>query len=135
MPAGPHEPADEATGAGRFPAQAPIDAYGNGGFRFAGMSHRGSMLCLPSAMIAWDVGSMDALRPEHLADAIAQRDHIDVLLLGTGGRQVFPTAALREICRDAGFTLEAMSTGSACRTYNILLAERRRVAAALIAVP
>lgn len=135
MPAGSQQPAGGSASAGRFPAQAPIDAYGNGGFRFADMSHRGSMLCLPSAMIAWDVTSAETLLPEHFADVLAERDRIDVLLFGTGLRQVFPARELRDAFRAAGMGLEAMSTGSACRTYNVLLAERRRVAAALIAVP
>lgn len=119
----------------RFPGRAPIDAYGNGGFRFADMSHRGSILCLPTAILAWRPESSDELRREDFTEVIAQRERIELLLLGTGARQVFPSQDLRDLLRHAEITLEAMATGSACRTYNILLAERRPVAAALIAVP
>ena len=56
---------------GSYPGRAPIEAYGNGGFRFAGMSHRGSLLCLPSGIIAWDVKTMDTLTTEHLQAVLA----------------------------------------------------------------
>lgn len=126
--------ATEATGA-RFPGRAPIDAYGNGGFRFADMSHRGSILCLPAAVVAWPPISAEALRQEDFAAVIAERDDIQLLLLGTGVKQIFPSQDLRAYFRSAEITLEAMATGAACRTYNVLLAERRPIAAALIAVP
>jgi len=117
-----------------YPYQAPIDAYGEGGFRFADMSHRGSILCLPSGVYGWDVGSADALAVEAFARVFADKDRIDVLLLGTGRTQVFPTLEIRNAFSAAGLGLEPMDTGAACRTYNVLLAEHRRVAAALIAV-
>lgn len=118
----------------RFPGQAPIDAYGNGGFRFADMSHRGSIICLPAAIIAWSATTAENLAASDLADVLTHADGIDLLLLGTGAKQVFPSPQLRSALRSAGITVEAMATGAACRTYNVLLAERRPVAAALIAV-
>ncbi len=122
----------------RFPGRAPIDAYGRGGFRFAEMSHKGSILCLPSAMTAWPeadaLADAAALSPEHFAAVMAERDRIGFLLLGTGRRQVFPSKALRQAFRDAGIGLDAMDTGAAARTYNVLLAEGRPLAAALLAV-
>jgi len=117
-----------------FPGRAPIDAYGNGGFRFAGMSHRGSLLCLPSGIYGWDAPASEAVSAESLAPVIAEREGIEVLLLGTGQSQVFPSPALRRAFTEAGIGLEAMSTGAAARTYNVLLGEGRRIAAALIAV-
>ena len=116
----------------RFPRPAPIDAYGNGGFRFAGMSHRGSLLCLPSGIHAWE--------PAHpvdvpsLAPALAEKSALGLLILGTGRRQELPAADLRRAFAEAGVSLEAMDTGAACRTYNILLAEGRPVGAALVAI-
>jgi uncharacterized protein len=115
-----------------YPGTAPIDAYGNGGFRFAGMSHRGSILCLPSGIYAW--APADPLDAASLAPALAETDALRVLILGTGARQVFPAPAVRRACAEAGVALEPMDTGAACRTYNVLLAEGRPVGAALIAV-
>lgn len=124
-----------AGAAAQYPGRAPIDAYGNGGFRFADMSHRGSILCLPSSIVAWAPTSAHVLRQEDFVGVIAECDDIDLLLLGTGAKQILPSPDLRAFFRAAQITLEAMATGPACRTYNILLAERRPVAAALIAVP
>lgn len=120
---------------GNYPYQVPIDAYGNGGFRFADMSHKGSLICLPSGIRAWNIASgADLLAVEDFAAALADAARIDTLLLGTGATHVMPSAALRDALTRAGIGLEPMTTGSAARTYNILLGERRKVAAALIAV-
>jgi uncharacterized protein len=116
----------------RFPGRAPIEAYGNGGFRFAGMSHRGSILCLPSGIHAWTPA--EPLDVASLAPALAESDSMQLLVLGTGVRQIFPAPQIRRAFVDAGLGLEAMSTGAACRTYNVLLAEGRSVGAALLAV-
>jgi uncharacterized protein len=118
----------------RYPGRAPIDAYGNGGFRFAEMSHRGSILCLPSGIHAWPPAGADEIDAASLAPVLAEKDALDLLLLGTGPRQQLPSGALRRAFTEAGIGLEAMDTGAACRTYNVLLAEGRPVAAALIAV-
>lgn len=118
----------------RYPGQAPIDAYGNGGFRFAEMSHRGSLLCLPTGIYGWDACVGDDLAPEDLQKALVELKASNFLLLGTGERQHFPRPELSAAFADAGIGLEAMNTGAACRTYNVLLAEGRPVAAALIAV-
>lgn len=118
----------------RYPYQALIDAYGNGGFRFAEMSHRGSILCLPSGVYAWDVSGPEDFDLHAFERVIADKERIEVLLLGTGRFQVFPSSEIRGGLASAGLGLEPMDTGAACRTYNVLLAEHRRVAAALIAV-
>jgi uncharacterized protein len=118
----------------RYPGRAPIDAYGNGGFRFAGISHRGSILCLPSGIYAWPPASADDIDATSLAPALAEKGALGVLLLGTGPRQLTPDASLRGAFDAAGIALEAMDTGAACRTYNVLLAESRPVGAALLAV-
>jgi uncharacterized protein len=118
--------------AAHYPGVAPIEAYGNGGFRFAGMSHRGSILCLPSGIYAWEPS--EPLDVASLEPALAEKGEMRVLILGTGGHQVFPAAAVRRAFVEAGLALEPMDTGAACRTYNVLLAEGRPVGAALIAV-
>ena len=123
-----------ALGSARYPYPAPIDAYGNGGFRFADMSHRGSLLCLPTGIHAWTVTGPGDLSVEALAPALQVLSPPAFLLLGTGDAQIFPPAAIRRAFIDAGIGLEPMDTGAACRTYNVLLTEGRPVAAALIAV-
>jgi uncharacterized protein len=115
-----------------YPGVAPIEAYGSGGFRFAGMSHRGSLLCLPSGIYAWEPA--DPLDAASLAPALAEKAAMRVLILGTGERQVFPAPEVRRAFAQAGVALEPMDTGAACRTYNVLLGEGRPVGAALIAV-
>lgn len=123
-----------APGEGFFPQQAPIEAYGNGGFRFAGMSHRGSLLCLPTGMHAWDVGDARALTLASLQLVLDAADNIDVLLIGLGSDIAAIDPAIRAAMRERQIIVEAIGTGGAVRTYNILLAEERLVAAALIAV-
>ena len=120
---------------GFLPGRFPIDAYGNGGFRFADMSHRGSLLALPSGFHAWPVGSIVELTEEALDPIFAEADAVELLLLGTGRDIAALPGAFRERFRTAGIGLDVMQTGAAARTYNILLAENRRVGAALIAVP
>ena len=117
-----------------YPVQVGIDAYGNGGFRFAGISHRGSLLCLPSGMFAWDVATVGDITLETLDPVMAAADDIDVLLIGVGPDIAAIPRELREALRERRVIVEAVNTGSAIRTYNVLLAEERAVAAALIAV-
>jgi uncharacterized protein len=118
-----------------LPRSAPIEAYGNGGFAFAGMSHRGSLLCLPDAIWAWPVSRPEEIDEASLARVLAAANGIDTLIIGTGSGVWLLPSHLREALRAAGVVLDTMQTGPAIRTYNIMMGERRRVAAALIAVP
>ncbi|HWM82555.1 MAG TPA: MTH938/NDUFAF3 family protein [Pseudolabrys sp.] len=118
-----------------LPRPAPIDAYGNGGFRFADMSHRGSILCLPDGVWAWPYQAVAALDEAALAAIVERRGAIDFFMLGTGRDPMAMPARLRALLADAGINADAMTTGAAIRTYNIMLGENRRVAAGLIAVP
>lgn len=127
--------AEPAPPEGFVPGQHLIDAYGDGGFRFAEMSHRGSILALPSGVRAWEVTAPEGITAASLAPVLAEAGAIELLLLGTGPEIRPLPAALRARLREAGIGVEAMQTGAAARTYNVLLAERRKVAAALIAVP
>ena len=120
--------------AGHYPYQAAIDAYGNGGFRFADMSHRGSLLCLPTGMHAWAVASPAALTLESLAPVLALADDLDVLLIGLGEDIAAIDTEIRRTFRERKVIVEAVATGGAVRTYNVLLGEQRAVGAALIAV-
>jgi uncharacterized protein len=118
-----------------LPRSAPIEAYGNGGFAFAEMSHRGSLLCLPDAIWAWPVTRPEDIDKAALERVFASANGIDTLIIGTGTGVWLPPSELRQALRAVSIVLDAMQTGPAIRTYNIMLGERRRVAAALIAVP
>lgn len=117
-----------------FPGRAPIDAYGNGGFRFAEMSHRGSILCLPSGIYGWEPIDRANLVPEDFARVFAEAGTVEVLLVGMGALLQPLPRDLRAALKEARISADPMSTGAAVRTYNVLLAEDRAVAAALIAV-
>jgi uncharacterized protein len=118
-----------------LPRSAPIDAYGQGGFAFAGMSHRGSLLCLPDAIWAWPVTRTEEIDKYSLQRVFTSANGIDTLIVGTGNQVWLPPAELRSALRAVRVVLDAMQTGPAIRTYNVMIGERRRVAAALIAVP
>jgi len=117
-----------------LPRRAPIDGYGQGSFRFAGMSHHGSLLCLPSGIWAWPPVAATEIDAAALAPLFAEAGEIDLFLLGTGAAPWLLPEPLRWELRDRHIVLESMTTGPAVRTYNILLGENRRVAAGLIAV-
>ena len=121
-------------GNGFVPGRHPIEAIGRGGFLFAGMSHVGSVLALPSGVQAWPVAEFASLTPASLAPLLAEADALDFVLVGTGKSFMPLGADLRAAFNEAGLRFEAMSTSSATQTYNILLDEGRKVAAALIAV-
>src|ERR1700751_3855117 len=118
-----------------FPRAAAIDAYGNGGFAFAGMSHRGSLLCLPRAVWAWEINKPEQIDRHSLSRVFDAANSIDTLIIGTGSGVWLPPQELRSALRAVRAVLDTMQTGAAIRSYNIRLGERRRVAAALIAVP
>ncbi len=112
-----------------------IAAYGEGFVHVRGNERQwqltASLILLPDAVQPdWPVPAFDQLRREHLAGLLEHRP--ELVLLGTGNRHRFPHPALLADLIAAGIGLEAMNTGAACRTYNILAAEGRRVAAALI---
>jgi uncharacterized protein len=117
-----------------LPERAPIDSYGNGGFRFAAMSHHGSLLILANGMHAWPPGQFSDVTLADFAPALTANPRPAFLLFGTGSEMHLPAPAVRKAFAQAGVSLEAMTTGAAVRTYNILLAEKRDVAAALLAV-
>jgi uncharacterized protein len=113
----------------------PIEGYGPGGFRFGGMGHRGSLLALPSGLYPWEVESAAAIDRVSLEKVFAEADAIDHLLIGTGADLAILDARLLAALRAKKIMPEPMATPAAARTYNILIGERRRVAAALVAVP
>lgn len=111
-----------------------IQAYGDGGFRVAGVRLTGSILVLPDRTAPWPVGSFAEVSVDSLLPVVEADLRPEILLLGCGGEMAFVPEQIRTPLRAAGIVIEAMDTGAACRTWNVLLAEERRVAAALIAV-
>lgn len=111
-----------------------IETYGNGRFTVSGEVWEGSIIVLPEETFRWPVGSAEDLSHESFRALVSRDVAVDILLLGCGPRMALIPSALRKALRAEGMVPEPMDTGAACRTYNILLAEERRVAAALIAV-
>lgn len=121
---------------GFLPGRHPIEAYGAGGFRFGGMSHRGSILAAPSGVRAVGVTSADQIDEAALAPLFDEpAGEVQILLLGTGASLVLPARALRDALKQRGIGVDPMATTHAVSTYNILLGEGRRVAALLVAAP
>ncbi|WP_297322726.1 MTH938/NDUFAF3 family protein [uncultured Bartonella sp.] len=116
-----------------FPGRAPIDAYGNGGFRFADMSHRGSIVCVPSGIYGLEmVSPLPTI--DDLSHILAEAAEIEFFLVGTGENLLRLPENLKQVLRKKHISTDTMSTGAAVRTYNVLLAEDRAVAALLYAV-
>ncbi len=118
---------------GFLPGPHAIEGYSAGGFHFAGMSHQGSVLALPSGIYGWPIASADDLTLDAFARVVAEASAIEHLLIGTGAT-LLPLFDLRAALRRAGLNAEPMATAAAARTYSILLGEKRKVAAALLAV-
>lgn len=114
-----------------------IHGYGDGKFRIGDTSHVGPVLVRPEGTVAWPVAADFAIAEldlATLAPILEAADRFDILLIGTGTRQVFLPPGLRRRIREYGPVAEVMDTGAACRTFNLLLAESRKVAAALLPV-
>ena len=110
-----------------------IQGHREGGFTIAGVRHEGSVLVLPDRTYAWPVTELAAVTMESLAPITAAAESVEILVLGCGAAFGQPRADLRAALRAQGMVTEAMDTRAACRTFNVLVAEDRRVAAALIA--
>lgn len=105
-----------------------IQSYGDGGFRVSNVRHDGAIIVTAGRTVAWTDAAVTTLTPDSIvAD-------IDVLVIGCGARAAFVAPAMREAFKRRGVALEVADTPAACRTYNILLSEGRRVAAALLPV-
>jgi uncharacterized protein len=111
-----------------------IQAYREVGFTVAGIRHEGSLLVMPERTLAWQTDSLAAISVDRIAPIIQADPAVEILILGCGASFALAPAQLRDALRAQGIVVEAMATPAACRTYNVLLAEDRRVAAALIAV-
>ena len=125
-----------ASDSGHVPGAHLIDGYGAGGFRFAGMSHRGSILALPSGIHAWPALIPNDITLASLAPLFAEPEGaVELLVVGTGLSLTPLSPEVRDALRARKIRFDPMATGIAISTYNILLGERRRVASALLATP
>ncbi len=112
-----------------------IDAYGDGGFRLSGERHDGSLLIVGDEPRTWAAPAVGDLTMADFAAVVAAGpSEVEFVLLGTGARNALPPRAVRDGLRAAGIGLEFMDTPAAARLYNVLTAEGRRLAAALIAI-
>ena len=111
-----------------------VQAYGDGGFRISGQRYEGSVLVLPSAVHPWSVSTIDAVTASSLNLVSSAEEPIDILLIGSGQGIPRIDQAVRDALRPRGIIADVMDTGAACRTFNLLVADGRHVAAAMIAV-
>src|SRR5262245_47874325 len=113
-----------------------VESYGGGRFRVSGQSMDGSILVFPDRTLSWPLAAIEEFDETRLAPVIeaGRAGEVDLLLIGCGAHMAMVPPRLRQMLREAGVIAEAMDTGAACRTYNVLMAEGRRVCAVLIAV-
>jgi uncharacterized protein len=117
-----------------LPGRHQIESFGNGGFRLGGVSHQGSILITPSGVRACPAIDVASLTAEHFEAIIAEKDQIDMLLVGTGREMLPLTKTITQYLWQHSIGYDTMTTNAAVRTYNVVEAEDRRVAALLIAV-
>jgi uncharacterized protein len=107
-----------------------ISGYGEGYVTVNGIRHESSLVVLPDRVVDWPARNFAALSAEDFS--FLEQFQVEILLLGTGPRQRFPHPRLTAALTRAGVGVEVMDVQAACRTYNILVAEERKVAAALL---
>ncbi|MFN3827917.1 MAG: Mth938-like domain-containing protein [Micavibrio sp.] len=112
--------------------QQIIQSYANGGFRISGQIYHGAVLVQPEGTVLWDASSFEDMTLASFESLISLPEKPDVVLLGTGSAQKFLPRDLKQALREGGLVIEVMDTGAACRTYNVLVAEGRRVACLLL---
>ena len=112
-----------------------VEGYGPGRFRISGTIYERPVIVLLDAVLDWPIAAISELSADSLSAVAAAEPRIEILIIGCGARMAFIRPDLRQALRAAGLVVDAMDTGAACRTYNVLLAEDRRVAAALFPLP
>jgi uncharacterized protein len=115
-----------------LPSLAPIESYRGGGFRFAGLSHRGALLCVPDGMWASAVTAPQEIDEATLRLVFDCAPPVELCVIGAGRDPWMVPPGLRFRAREAGFSIEGMTTPAAVHTFNILVDEKRRFAALLI---
>ncbi len=113
-----------------------IQSYAGGRFRVSGEIYTTPVIVTPDSTRPWDIedsgGGVKGLRAEDFMTLHEGADAVDVILCGTGEKMEFPDIATRKVLKERSLVVEFMDTGAACRTYNVLMAEGRRVAAVLL---
>ena len=115
-----------------------VERYGAGKFQISGVTYTSSVLVFPERTVSWPVTDFSEVDDAALAPVLVESgvsEGIELLLLGCGARMELVPQALRAPLRADGIVIEPMDTGAAARTFNLLLSEDRRVAAALIVLP
>ena len=111
-----------------------VNSYGDGGFRISGVRYEGNVIILPDQTLEWSFENISDLTLESLQPILEAEPAVEILLIGCGKSMAFIEEGLRQSLRQRGIIIDSMDSGAAVRTYNVLLLEKRRVAAALIAV-
>lgn len=111
-----------------------VQSYGAGRFKVSKIDYQGSIIVLPTQTLSWNVSGLDDINLDTLDPVLAEDPRIEILLIGCGKMMQLLPKVLMDTCRQKGLAIDAMDTGAACRTYNILAAEGRRVAAGLVAL-
>ncbi len=110
-----------------------IQAYGTGGFRISNERREGAILIALETTLSWQVDNFESISVASI-EPILEQAAVEILLIGTGEKHLMMPVALRKEFSERGISIETMATPAACRTYNVLMAEERRVAAALLPV-
>ena len=111
-----------------------VQSYGTGRFRVSRIEYQGSIIVLPGRTVSWHIVKHDDINIKNLVAVLEEVPRIEILLIGCGQMMQLLPRELTDACRREGLAVDAMDTGAACRTYNILAAEGRRVAAGLVAL-
>lgn len=111
-----------------------IDGYGPGQFCISGQWRVGAVIVLPDRTLPWEATDVTSLSTDDFSAVLTAEPKVEILLLGTGATMRMIPKALRLALREQGVVVELMDSRAVCRTYNVLLAEGRRVAAAMLPV-
>lgn len=111
-----------------------IESYGDGGFTISEEKYNGSVIVFAGEVVEWNVKTFKELSLASLSTIQKRKDDIEILLIGCGNVAEFLDEEILEGLKKSSIVADVMDTGAACRTYNVLLSEERKVAATLIAV-
>ncbi len=115
--------------------QNVIQSYTKGVFKISSVIYNSPVIVAPDMVNVWkipNVRGVSDLKLEHFYDLIKTSDNIDVMLLGSGAKMNFLPRELKVLLKENGLKIDVMDTGAACRTYNVLMADGRRVVCALL---
>jgi len=111
-----------------------ITGYGEGGFKINNEWVEGSLLVFADHMLTWNITDISKITAQQFEPIINSIPAIEFIIIGTGKQMTPLDPAIRQFFRSKNIAVDVMDTGAACRTYNVLLSEERRAAAAVIAI-